>query len=59
MLNKVWDEITYTFPNFNGFTIEVGEWVSNFIPKFIVTVITYPMPGFKLIHISKIGPRLL
>ena len=21
--NKVWDEITYPFPNFNGFTVEV------------------------------------
>ena len=26
---KVWDEITYQFPNFN--TIEVWEWMSNFI----------------------------
>ena len=22
---KVWDEITYPFPNFNGVTIEVGN----------------------------------
>ena len=30
----VWDEIAYPFPNFNGVTIEVSEWVSNFIPHF-------------------------
>ena len=42
MLKKVWDEITYPFPNFNGFTVEVWEWVSNFIQHFIMDVITYP-----------------
>ena len=26
------DEVTYPFPNFNGCTIEVGEWVNYFIP---------------------------
>ena len=31
MLSKVWDEITYPFPNFNAFTVEVWEWVSNFL----------------------------
>ena len=24
--NKVWDEITYSFPNFNGCTVEVWKW---------------------------------
>ena len=32
---KVWDEITYPFPNFNGVTVEVWEWISNFIPCFL------------------------
>ena len=36
MLGKVWDEITYPFPNFNGCTFEVWEWISNFIPHFIM-----------------------
>ena len=27
---QVWDEITYTFPNFNGPTVEVWEWINNF-----------------------------
>ena len=31
-----------TFPNFNGATFEVWEWISNFIPHFTVPVITYP-----------------
>ena len=32
---KVWDEITYPFRNFNGCTVEVSEWMNNFIPHFI------------------------
>ena len=39
---KVWDEITYPFPNFNSCTVEVWEWISNFIPCFPGHVITYP-----------------
>ena len=34
--------ITYPFPNFNGCTVEVWEWICNFIPHFIIAVITYP-----------------
>ena len=40
--SKVWIEITYPFPNFNGATVEVWEWIYNFIPQFIMDVITYP-----------------
>ena len=39
---NVWDEITYPFLNFNGATVEVSEWIGNFIPHFIGHVITYP-----------------
>ena len=39
---KVWDEITYPFLNFNGSTIEVYEGKNNFIPHFIIDLITYP-----------------
>ena len=35
-------EITYPFPCFNGCTVEVWEWIGNFIPHFNVHVITYP-----------------
>ena len=42
MARKVWDEITYPFPNFNSCTVEVWEWISHFIPHFIMIVITYP-----------------
>ena len=31
---NVWDEITYPSLNFNGTTVEVWEWISNFIPHF-------------------------
>ena len=42
MSRKVWDEIIYPFPNINGCTVELWEWLSNFIPHFIVDVITSP-----------------
>ena len=35
---KVGDELTY----FNSATIEVWEWISNFIQRFMIDVITYP-----------------
>ena len=38
----MWDEITHSLPNFNGCTVEVWEWISNFIPNFIMDVITHP-----------------
>ena len=30
MLGSVWDEIIYPFPKFNGYPIEVWEWIINF-----------------------------
>ena len=32
MLSNMLDEITYEFPNFKGATVEVWEWISNFMP---------------------------
>ena len=42
MPSKVWDEATYTFPNFNGCTVNVWEWISNFILRFMMDLIIYP-----------------
>ena len=54
MSSKVWSEITYPFSNFNGCTIEVWEWISYFLPHFVMGVITYPWwDKLKLVHISK------
>ena len=39
---KVWDEITYAFPNLNSVTVEVCEWINNLISQFTGHVITYP-----------------
>ena len=39
---RVWDEITCPFPNFNGETVEVWEWINNFIPHITMDVIIYP-----------------
>ena len=38
MLNKVWDDITYPFANFNGCIVEVWEWISNFMPPFKIVM---------------------
>ena len=43
MISKVWSEIIYAFPNFNGFTIAVSERMSYFIPYNAMDVITYLM----------------
>ena len=44
--NTAWlrdtEEITYPFPNVNGFSIGVWELISNFIPYIIMDVITHP-----------------
>ena len=53
---KVWDEITYSFPNFNSSTIDVWEWIINFILHFTVHAVTFPCEIY-LIHVSKMGPR--
>ena len=51
--HEVWDEITYTFPNFNGISL---EWISNVITHFIAHVLTYlSMLGLQVIHASKRG----
>ena len=41
MPRKVWGEITYPFKNIDGCTVDVWEWIINFIPHFIMDVITY------------------
>ena len=54
MSNKVWDEITYPFPNFNYATVEVWEWISNFAQRFMMDSY-FSMLGLKLTHVSKRG----
>ena len=39
---KVWDKITYPFPNFNGAIFEVWEWTNNFMPHLMMDIIMYP-----------------
>ena len=40
--SKMRDEITFPFPNFNGYAVQVWEWESNSIPHILMDVITYP-----------------
>ena len=53
MPRKVWDGNTYPFLNFNGCTVEVQDWISNFIPHFMMDVIILSMLGSKLIMLVK------
>ena len=46
----MWDEITYPFPNFNGCTVELWEWISNVIPHLCAYL---SMLGLKLNNVSK------
>ena len=38
----MWNEVTYPFPNSNGVTVEVEEWINNLIPHFTEHVMSYP-----------------
>ena len=39
---KVWGEIAYPFPDFNGAALQILELISNFIPHLTGRVITHP-----------------
>ena len=57
MPSKMWGEITYPFLNFNCVSIEIYDWISNFVPHLIINIATNPSMGSKLNHIGKRGPR--
>ena len=57
MPSKVWDEITYPFPNFNGCIVEVWEWISNVTPHSNNGCNYLSMLGLKLIYVGKRGHR--
>ena len=42
MLNKLWDETDYPFPNFNRYTVEGWEWIIDLNQHFIIDVISRP-----------------
>ena len=45
------------FPNFNGATIEVREWMNNFSQQFTEHVDSLSMLWLKFIHANKRGRR--
>ena len=42
MPSKLWDNIIYSYPNTNGSNVKGWEWISIFIPNFIMGIIAYP-----------------
>ena len=54
----MWDEITYPFLNFNGATVEVWNWISNFISHFTEACYYVSMLEWKFIQVSK-GPHIV
>ena len=53
MSSQLCGEISYPFLNFNGCTVEVQEWVSNFTPHFMMDVITYSYWDWSLTMLVK------
>ena len=39
---KMWDEITYPFPNLISAIVDVWEWIINFVTHSTTNVLTYP-----------------
>ena len=42
MPSKVWDDIIFPFPYFNGCIIKVCGWIRNFSQYFMMDVVIYP-----------------
>ena len=55
MSSNVWDEISYQFPNFNGATVEVWEWINH--PTLDNGCDYLSMQGLKVTHVHKTNHR--
>ena len=53
---KIWDGITYPFPNFNSCTIDVWEWISDFVTLYNGCN-DFSLLVLHLINISKMVPH--
>ena len=58
MPSNVWDKIVYPFPNFNGCTVEVWQWLVIF-SHTLQCVYLLSMQHLTLNHVSKWGPRFV
>ena len=56
MPSKVWDEITYTFTNFCGHTVEIWERIRDFIPILYNEFNYLSELYLKLIYVSERAP---
>ena len=55
---KVCDRITYPFTNFKSYMVEVWEWISNFIPHFIITYLCRDLSQFRFVKKGSIAYTL-
>ena len=50
-------EMTFPFPNFNGCSVEIWDWIITFTPTRYLTCHYLSMLGLKLRHAAKTGHR--
>ena len=53
MLSQMWDTFTYPFSKFNGYIVEVWEWIRYFILHIMMDEIIYTHWDSNLIYLSK------
>ena len=53
MPSKMWDEVTFPIPNFDGCIIEVLELINDFVPYFRMYFLIHA--GINFFHVSKRG----
>ena len=54
MSTKLWDEITYPFPNFISCSVEIWKRISDFITHFVMNVIVIHAGKLKSTSIAEI-----
>ena len=56
---KVWDEMTFQFLNINCATVDVWQWICNFIQHFTGHMVSYPCWDFSQSVLVKQAPGCL
>ena len=54
---KMWDAIFIPFPNFDGCTVEVWEWLSNLIPIYNECIYLFHAGSSSILTKVPLGPK--